>query len=104
MINRQRSSVSVGLSETQHVYMPGLVIAWHLRLYQHFGASLKQSSALLVEIPEMERIFEIKNCSNRKPGRPTKPREGVGVRVGAVLRCPSPEAGWSMHAQNQAGT
>jgi hypothetical protein len=50
MIGRQHRFVGVGFREAQHVYMPGLVIAWHLSLYQHFMGALKQSSALLVKI------------------------------------------------------
>ena len=48
--NMQHRFVRVGFSEAEHVYMPGLVIAWHLCLNQHFWTALQQSSALLVKI------------------------------------------------------
>lgn len=49
-INRLYSSVSFRLTETEHVYMPGLFIARCLSLDQDFVAALKESSALLVKI------------------------------------------------------
>jgi hypothetical protein len=33
MIDRQHRFVGVGFREAQHVYIPGLVLAWHLSLY-----------------------------------------------------------------------
>ena len=47
---RPHGFVSVGFAEAQHVYMPCVVIGWHLSLDQHLRATLKQSSALLVQI------------------------------------------------------
>ena len=50
MVGRLPSLVDLRSAESQHVYRPSLVIHWHLGLDQHLWSTLKESSALLVQI------------------------------------------------------